>query len=86
MLEHPKLVAQFWHAEKNHPNAKQYHFLLKEIAKGLFGDFLRRKHKAQNSMNLKFLNLAFFWILQNWFDQFWQQQNVALFEFKCTLN
>ena len=39
MLEHPKLVAQFWHAEKNHPIAKQYHFLIKEIARGCLGIF-----------------------------------------------
>ena len=30
-------------------------------------------------MNLKILNLSFFWILQNWFDQFWQQQKCGPF-------
>ena len=42
-------------------------------------EFWRRKYKVQNSMNLIILNLAFFWILQNWFDQFWQQQKCGPF-------
>ena len=78
MLEHPKLVAQFWHAEKNHPKENNTISYLKEIEKGVWGIF-EKEHKVQNSMNLKILNLAFFWILQNWFDQFWQQQKCGPF-------
>ena len=39
----------------------------------------RRKYKEKNSMIFRILNLAFFWILKNWFEQFWQQQKCGPF-------
>ena len=47
MLEHPKLVAQFWHAEKNHPKANSTISYLKEIEKGVWGIFEKETQGAK---------------------------------------
>ena len=77
-LHNPKMIGAFLDAEKNLHKCKQYLFYLNLNGKGAFGDF-EKKHKGKNSMSSRILLLALFWIFQNWFDQFWQQQNVNSF-------
>ena len=79
MLEHPKLVAQFLECIENLPNAKQYHFLLKEITKRVFGDFweINTRHKIPWTWNSWTLHFSEFYKIG--LTNFGNNKNVAPF-------